>query len=82
MDSLTKLREVIKIAKENNLKTVKFGDIIIEFQPSIPENKFTNIGESIGSDLEMPSDDEMLHWSTTEFDRIKSERQTGKQPEA
>lgn len=72
-----KLLETLTALKKLGVKTATVEGVTVEFFP-----KFTRKAKPVSQDYSalgepserMPSDDEMLMYSTNEFDRIRSER--------
>ena len=72
-----KLLETLTALKKLGVKTATVGEVTVEFFP-----RFTRKAKSKPSDYSaltepaerMPSDDEMLFYSTDEFDKIRAER--------
>lgn len=75
----TELKKLLKLAREFNLRTLKVGDVFVEFSepPHVTQKAFEPVViVQSEKDLEsqMPSDDEMLHFSTPYFDVLQSQR--------
>lgn len=69
------LRELIAVAKEEGLKSLSFNGIKFELgHAQAAVNHPAGQLEALKSDIEMPTEDEMLLWSTGYYDALKEQR--------
>lgn len=81
-NSLKFAAKAVKFARKHGLKGLKLDGIEFEFFSPTQSSKpmpFTINGEPIPDDEKMPTDDEMLHWSTPAFDLIRAQRKAAKE---
>lgn len=72
IDQISKLKEVIQIAKDNQIKKIKVGTIEIEFSDKIVIER-KDLGPLVGKTEGNPTEDELLFWSTQEEVNTKTE---------
>lgn len=89
MDS-TEIKKILRLCKEFNIKTIKTGSLDISFfepqvselEKSVPTLPVVSTVQKLEVQVDpnhplatMPSDDEMLMYSTPYFEQMKSERE-------
>jgi hypothetical protein len=72
------LSKYVRFARKNGLKSLKVGEIEFEFStpPEAKKRKAVSLneGEPIAADLDNPTEDEMLLWSTDSYDYVREMR--------
>jgi len=72
-----KLLETLTALKKLGVKTATVEGVTVEFFPKFTRKakpKAVDYSAVSESDERMPTDDEMLMWSTDEFDKLRAER--------
>jgi hypothetical protein len=76
-----KLKNLVKTAKDLGVKRFKFDNLEIEFWEQEGPAAFVPVADGqplASSDVDMPTEDEMLYASSPYFDVIRAQRQEAK----
>lgn len=77
-NELKEFTKYIKFARKHGLKRLKIGEIDFEFShpqaATIPGKKDTIGGAPLNDSERMPTEDEMLLWSTSAYDDVRADR--------
>jgi len=65
---MNELKEIIKMAKKAGLKRLKTGDVELEFHDAKPQPMQPDVSDIPNDGKRMPSDADMLFYSTDFFD--------------
>lgn len=78
-NNLRELAKLIRFARKNGLKSLKFNGIEFELSATYtpPARKSKTLGDPITTTERPPTDDEFLFWSTESFDAMRADRENG-----